>query len=135
MAFLALIGWGVLAAGDVLTARLIGLRDAAAYGGRLLGAPVPADEGTISLDAAAGAFGVLSARADGPRPPDGPAAEDGLGSAEGAYPDEGTRENAFSAVGLRATGTVREAPAGRAPRSRAAAHRVGAASYQIAAYR
>ena len=135
VAFLALIGWGVLAAGYVLTARLIGLRDAAAYGRRLPGAPVPADEGAISLDAAAGPFGVLSARADGPHPPDGPAAEDGPGSAEGAYPDEGTGENAFSAVGLRATGTVREAPAGRAPRSHAAAHRVGAASYQIAAYR
>ena len=125
----------MLAAGYMLTARLIGLRDAAAYGRRLPGAPIPADEGAISLDAAAGPFGVLSARADGPHPPDGPAAEDGPGSAEGAYPDEGTGENAFSAVGLRATGTVREAPAGRAPRSHAAAHRAGAASYQIAAYR
>jgi Family of unknown function (DUF5941) len=135
VAFLVLIGWGVLAAGYVLTARLIGLRDAAAYGRRPSGAPVPADEGAISLDAAAGPFGVLSARADGPHPPDGPAAEDGPGAAEGAYPDERTGENAFSAVGLRATGTVREAPAGRPPRSRSAAHRAGAASYQIAAYR
>ena len=135
VAFLVLIGWGVLAAGYVLTARLIGLHDAAAYGRRPSGAPVPADEGAISLDAAAGPLGVLSARADGPHPPDGPAAEDGPGPAEGAYPDERTGENAFSAVGLRATGTVREAPAGRPPRSRSAAHRAGAASYQIAAYR
>ena len=81
VAFLALIGWGVLAAGYVLTARLIGLRDTAAYGRRLpSGALAPADEGSISLDAAAGPFGVLSALADGPRTPrDGPAAEDGPG--------------------------------------------------------
>jgi hypothetical protein len=142
VAFLALIGWGVLAAGYVLTARLIGLRDTAADGRRpLSGALAPADEGSISLDAAAGPFGVLSALTDGPRAPDGPhtpdgpAAEDGPGPDDGAYPDDGSGENALSAVGLRATGTGRVRAAGRPPRSRTAAHRETAAGGQIAAYR
>ena len=34
VAFLALIGWGVAATGYVLTARILGLRDSAAHGGR-----------------------------------------------------------------------------------------------------
>ena len=48
--FLALIGWGVLATGYLLTARIIGLRDAAVYGSRVpSGGVLPADEGSISL--------------------------------------------------------------------------------------
>ena len=72
VAFLALIGWGVAAAGYVLTARIVGLRDSAAHGGRALStALAPADEGSISLDAAAAPFGVLGALADGARSGDG----------------------------------------------------------------
>ncbi len=136
VAFLALIGWGVLAFGYVLTARLIGLHDSAADGRRPpSGALAPADEGAISLDAAAGPFGVLSALTDGPHTPDGPVPEDGPGPDDGAYPDDGFGENALSAVGLRATGTGRVAAAGRPPRSRTAAHRETTAGGQIAAYR
>ena len=58
VAFLALIGWGIAAAGYVLTARMVGLRDSAAHGGRVPpAAPVPADEGSISLDTAVAPFG------------------------------------------------------------------------------
>jgi len=128
VAFLALIGWGVLAVGYTLTARILGLRDSAAGSSPMLpGALAPADEGSISLDAAAGRFGMLGALADGP--PAGP------GPGDGADPDDGSGENALAAVGLRATGTARGPRAGRAPRVRTAAHPVSVASYQIAAYR
>ncbi len=132
VAFLALIGWGVAAAGYVLTARIVGLRDSAAHGGRALStALAPADEGSISLDAAATPFGVLGALADGARSADGDR-EDGEDDMDGAD-EAGTGENAFSAVGLRPTGTARE-PAGRRSRPRAAA-RESVAGGQIAAYR
>jgi len=130
VAFLALIGWGVAAAGYVLTARMVGLRDSAADGGRVPpAAPVPADEGSISLDAAVAPFGALGAMAGG---------QSGHGAVDAAAPgtadDEGDAgESAFAAVGLRATGTAPEAGR-RAPRPRAAA-RESVAGYQIAAYR
>jgi Family of unknown function (DUF5941) len=146
VAFLTLIGWGVIASGYLLTARLVGLRDSAAYGGRPQSAALAtADEGSISLDPAA-PFVALGAMADGDRSGHGADSGDGrsgdgnrLGRDEddddqGRAGDTGDGENALSAVGLRPTGTVREPAARRAPRPRATA-RESAAGYQIAAYR
>jgi len=79
---------------------------------------------------------------DGERPGDGPRSrqDDGIedGAAGGAEGDDqtgaddaGTEESAFSAVGLRPTGTAREPAARRAPRPRALA-RASGAGYLIA---
>jgi Family of unknown function (DUF5941) len=152
VAFLALIGWGVVATGYLLTARLVGLRDSAAYGGRSpSAAPAPADEGSISLDAAV-PFGALGAMADarsgnGARPGNGAHPGNGDDSGYGARsrpgedgedeeddPGSADEASAFSAVGLRPTGTAREPAARRAARPRPAA-RESMAGYQIAAYR
>ena len=142
VAFLALIGWGVAATAYTLTARMVGLRDSAAHGGRVLStALAPADEGSISLGAAA-PFGVLGALADGPRSGDEARSGSGARSGDGADGEDdvngagraGAGEDAFSAVGLRATGTAREPAARRSPRPQAAP-RESVAGYQIAAYR
>ena len=160
VAFLALIGWGVAATGYLLTARLVGLRDAMAFGGRSASAMLaPADEGSISLDPAA-PFGALGAMTDGARsgngahpgndvhpdndarPGDGTRSrqDDGMeDGAEAGAEDDGqtaaddarTGESAFSAVGLRPTGTAREPAARRGPRPRAVV-RASGAGYLIA---
>ena len=128
--FLALIGWGVLATGYLLTARIIGLRDAAVYGSRVpSGGVLPADEGSISLEAAAGPFGALSAFADGSR------AADGNGGGSHGEEGSGAGGDALSALGLRATGTAPSPAPWRSSRSRTAASPESAPSYQIAAYR
>jgi hypothetical protein len=133
VAFLALIGWGVLATGYLLTARIIGLRDAAVYGSRApSGGVLPADEGSISLEAAAGPLGTLSAFADGSRATDGNGAGHG-----GSHGEEGSGAggDALSALGLRSTGTAPSPAPWRSSRSRTAASPESAPSYQIAAYR
>jgi hypothetical protein len=128
--FLALIGWGVLATGYLLTARIIGLRDAAVYGSRVpSGGVLPADEGSISLEAAAGPFGALSAFADGSR------AADGNGGGSHGEEGSGAGGDALSALGLRATGTAPSPAPWQSSRSRTAASPESAPSYQIAAYR
>jgi hypothetical protein len=130
VAFLALIGWGVLAAGYLLTARIIGLRDAAVYGSRVpSGGALPADEGSISLEAAAGPFGAPSAFADGSR------AADGNGGGSHGEEGGGAGGDALSALGLRPTGTAPSPAPWRSSRSRTAASPESAPSYQIAAYR
>jgi hypothetical protein len=134
VAFLALIGWGVLGTGYLLTARIIGLRDAAVYGSRVpSGGVLPADEGSISLEAAAGPFGALSAFADGSPAADGNRGGNGGGShgAEGS----GAGGDALSALGLRPTGTAPPPAPWRSSRSHSAASPESAPSYQIAAYR
>jgi len=128
--FLALIGWGVLATGYLLTARIIGLRDAAVYGSRVpSGGVLPADEGSISLEAAAGPFGALSAFAGGSR------AADGNGGGSHGEEGSGAGGDALSALGLRATGTAPSPAPWQSSRSRTAASPESAPSYQIAAYR
>ena len=128
--FLALIGWGVLATGYLLTARIIGLRDAAVYGSRVpSGGALPAHEGSISLEAAAGPFGALSAFADGSR------AADGNGGGSHGEEGGGAGGNALSVLGLRPTGTAPSPAPWRSSRSRTAASPESAPSYQIAAYR
>ena len=128
--FLALIGWGVLATGYLLTARIIGLRDAAVYGSRVpSGGVLPADEGSISLEAAAGQFEALSAFADGSR------AADGNGGGSHGEEGSGAGGDALSALGLRATGTAPSPAPWQSSRSRTAASPESAPSYQIAAYR
>jgi hypothetical protein len=130
VAFLALIGWGVLATGYLLTARIIGLRDAAVYGSRVpSGGALPADEGSISLEAAAGPFGAPSAFADGSRAADG--------NSGGSHGEEGggAGGDALSALGLRSTGTAPSPAPWRSSRSHTAASPESAPSYQIAAYR
>ena len=137
VAFLALIGWGVLATGYLLTARIIGLRDAAVYGSRVpSGGVLPADEGSISLEAAAGPFGALSAFADGSRATDGNGGGNG-GERRGSHGAEGSGAggDALSALGLRPTGTAPSPAPWRSSRSRTAASPESAPSYQIAAYR
>jgi Family of unknown function (DUF5941) len=134
VAFLALIGWGVLAAGYLLTARIIGLRDAAVYGSRVpSGGVLPADEGSITLEAAAGPFGALSAFADGSRAADG----NGGGNGGGSHGEEGSGAggDALSALGLRPTGTAPSPAPWRSSRSRTAASPESTPSYQVAAYR
>ena len=145
VAFLALIGWGVVASGYLLTARLVGLRDSAAYGGRPPSAALAtADEGSISLDPAA-PFGTLGAMADGDRSGYGAHRDHGRsGDGDRSGPDEdddhdgagdaGAADNALSAVGLRPTGTVREPAGRRVPRPRATP-RESLAGHRIAAYR
>jgi hypothetical protein len=67
VAFLALLGWGALAAAYVLTARIVGLRDTAAYA--LRAEPAVADLGAITFGAPAvqaGGSGVAAYRDDGP---------------------------------------------------------------------
>jgi hypothetical protein len=67
VAFLALLGWGALAAAYVLTARIVGLRDTAAYA--LRADPAIADLGAITFGAPAaqaGGSGVAAYRDDGP---------------------------------------------------------------------
>ena len=67
VAFLALLGWGALAAAYVLTARIVGLRDTAAYA--LRADPAVADRGAITFGAPAvqaGGSGVAAYRDDGP---------------------------------------------------------------------
>ena len=128
--FLALIGWGVLATGYLLTARIIGLRDAAVYGSRVpSGGVLPADEGSISLEAAAVPFGALSAFAEGSR------AADGNGGGSHGEEGSGAGGDALSALGLRATGTAPSPAPWQSSRSRTAASPESAPSYQIAAYR
>jgi len=130
VAFLALIGWGVLATGYLLTARIIGLRDAAVYGSRVpSGGVLPADEGSISLEAAAGPFGALSAFGDGSR------AADGNGGESHGVEGSGAGGDALSALGLRPTGTAPSPAPWRSSRPRTAASPESAPSYQIAAYR
>ena len=134
VAFLALIGWGVLATGYLLTARIIGLRDAAVYGSRVpSGGVLPADEGSISLEAAAGPFRPLSTFADGSRAADG----NGGGNGGESHGGEGSGEggDALSALGLRPTGTAPSPAPWRSSRPRTAASPESAPSYQIAAYR
>ncbi|HLH58729.1 MAG TPA: DUF5941 domain-containing protein, partial [Streptosporangiaceae bacterium] len=85
IAFLALIGWGVIAAGYVVTARLVGLRDTAAYGPQPghagpagLAGPAVAlatDQGAIGLDPPAARVGLRSLLGSGD--PDEPADRDG----------------------------------------------------------
>jgi len=130
VAFLALIGWGVLATGYLLTARIIGLRDAAVYGSRVpSGGALPAHEGSISLEAAAGPFGAPSVFADGSR------AADGNGGGSHGEEGGGAGGNALSVLGLRPTGTAPSPAPWRSSRSRTAASPESAPSYQIAAYR
>jgi Family of unknown function (DUF5941) len=67
VAFLALLGWGALAAAYILTARIVGLRDTAAYA--LRADPAVADLGAITFGAPAaqaGGSGVAAYRDDGP---------------------------------------------------------------------
>src|SRR5260370_42394125 len=59
VAFLALLGWGALATAYVLTARIVGLRDTAAYA--LRADPAVADRGAITF----GAPAVQAGRAGG----------------------------------------------------------------------
>lgn len=72
VAFLALLGWGALAAAYVLTARIVGLRDTAAYA--LRAEPAIADLGAITFGAPGraaqagprGGSGIAAYRDDGP---------------------------------------------------------------------
>ena len=137
VAFLALIGWGVLGTGYLLTARIIGLRDAAVYGSRVpSGGVLPADEGSISLEAAAGPFRPLSAFSDGSRAADGNGGGNGSNGGESHSAEgSGAGGDALSALGLRPTGTAPSPAPWRSSRPRTAASPESAPSYQIAAYR
>ena len=125
IAFLALIVGGVLAAGYVVTARVVGARDSAAdggfidAGGAMTVTPAGHDEGSISLDASlsplGGLLGALARPDTGPDPdrpdPDRPGASLLPGGMSGPA----------------------DAPRGRARRSAARTSRV--ASFGIPAYR
>jgi len=129
IAFLTLIGWGVLAIGYLITARAVGMRDAARYGGTfdrapavLPAGPLGADDGSISLDAAVsplgGMLGMLTGPADDPDGDEPPGADD-------------------DGVSLMPGGLSLSRPAGAPPerRPRVATVTESVGSFRIAAYR
>ena len=133
IAFLVLIAGGILATGYVLTARVVGMRDAA-YGGswdRLAPAvatgPAGSDEGSISLDAAAGPLGLLGALA-GPVPDTGPEA------GPDPVPDEDGQDQ-WSAASLLPGGMTAPTEARRERATRVVTRVESVASFSIAAYR
>lgn len=83
VAFLALLGWGAAAAAYVLTARIVGLRDSAAYATQA--GPAIADLGAISFDGPA-ARPAVRAAVRGGRPD---LAGQAAGSGIAAYRDDG----------------------------------------------
>ncbi len=128
IAFMVLIAGGVLAIGYLLTARVVGMHDAARYGGTveqapaaLAAGPVVPDDGSISLDAAISPLGGMLGALTGP------------GQDEPGPEDED--EDDGSAGSLLPGGLSRPAAAApeRRPRVATVAESVG--SFQIAAYR
>jgi hypothetical protein len=133
IAFMVLIGGGVLAIGYLLTARAVGMRDAARYGGTFERAPALAtgsaspvgpDDGSISLDAAISPLGGLLGALTGPGE-----ADEGAPSAED---DPDDPETTLMPGGLSLSRPT-DAPTERRPRVASVAESVG--SFQIAAYR
>lgn len=137
IAFMVLIAGGVLAIGYLLTARVVGMRDAARYGGTFERAPAvraagpagqvgPAgpDDGSISLDAAISPLGGMLGALTGP------------GETGGDPPDEENEaddpETTLMPGGLSLSRPA-DAPTERRPRVAAVAESV--ASFQIAGYR
>jgi hypothetical protein len=137
IAFMVLIAGGVLALGYLLTARVVGMRDAARYGGTFErapatpatlaagpAAPVGPDDGSISLDAAISPLGGLLGALTGP----GEISED--------PPDEGDKADDAGTTllpGGLSLSHPADAPPERRPRVAMVAESVG--SFQIAAYR
>jgi hypothetical protein len=143
IAFMVLIAGGVLAIGYLLTARAVGLRDAARYGGTFERAPAPlaagspgplgpvgTDDGSISLDAAVSPLGGLLGALTGP----GHASDEPPAQEPRAEEDEADDAGAtLMPGGLSLSRPSGAPPEQRRPRVATAAESV--ASFQIAAYR
>jgi hypothetical protein len=146
IAFMVLIAGGVLAIGYLLTARVVGMRDAVRYGGTFERVPAPLaagpagpDDGSISLDAAISPLGGVLGALTGPPSQDGPS-QDGPSQNGPSLPGEPGQdddaEDDESAASLLPGGLSRPAdapPGKRRPRVATVAESVG--SFQIAAYR
>jgi hypothetical protein len=133
IAFLTLIGWGVLAIGYLITARAVGMRDAARYGGTfdrapagLPAGPLGADDGSISLDAAVSPLGGMLGMLTGP-------ADDPDGDPDGDDPPGADDDGSSLMPGGLSLSRPADAPAERRPRVATVTESVG--SFRIAAYR